>query len=283
MTGNRLHAQMRRPRLGALICAWLICLGAAASCRATAPPPTATTASTGSGSSTSPLKRHDLPPSGVASQFDWSEEGDGGEECPVRETPSIEPYPGNEDRFKQSVRILDQPTYCLSGFSSHSPLTVEMQSPAGKRETFRVSAQPYAATPTFSVLFLPSDPPGEYTLVARQRGLQATRHQLVKLATDPDLVAAPVRYFDPGGQSQPGPKAGEPVEIAIAGFQANSKVTLHIYGQEHGETYTYRTSLSVKIDKDGEATFRLPTQADDPKGCYFVVWKKPDYRGYFCI
>lgn len=173
------------------------------------------------------LKRRDTPPAGIAPQFEWFQEGngDGEEPCPKRNAPSIVAGPGYETTLKDGPMVLQYFGLCFPGFSIHQSLRLEMRGPGGKREVLRVDAQPNTTSLSVTLVFLPNDPHGQYTLVARQGGRQAIMNLILRPA------ATPVLDIIIGGRSgllESGVRRGNTVLVALAGYGAQETVTVTV-------------------------------------------------------
>lgn len=225
----------------------------------------------------SPLERHDTPPSGVAPQFEWTGEGNGGDPCPKGTTPSITTWvPPSTEPW---IEVLLYFAFCFPGFSPHQPLFLEIRGPNSMREKLRVEAQPGVVTPEFALLFLPKDPRGRYSVTAKQGSrAQATMSLRLIKAREPKVE------FVQGRAANSDFRLGTPITIGLAGYKARETLTLHLYREDRtSNKFKYNTTIKVRVDKEGEAVYRIRTKRSDPKSCYAFVLPPSERAEIFCL
>lgn len=224
------------------------------------------------------------PPSGVQAQFEFYGEGDG--VCLDLENtsdPSVVPsyYPkvGNE------IHVLQYLDLCFPGFLTERSITLELNRPDNKTELLSVESQVGAQMLSIGLVFLPNDPLGSYTFIARQGDLQAETGLTLRPTSEPSLSIVKGR----SPQFNPRYARGDTVPVALAGFPAGQLIPVDIYKKSDTnantakEVYQYRTSIGIRINGSGEAMYDLPTKEDDPVGCYALAVRQYELRSYFCI
>jgi hypothetical protein len=222
-------------------------------------------------SAESPLKRHDTPPKGVAAH-QAKEYGTLGFTCQALPDDSL----GLRITiYEAEHEVADGFSFCFSGFARDQPIQVQVTRPDRTVEREEVPAIPPFGPEALDWVTLPSDPLGEYNIIAAQGAHQATGSFTLRAASKPRMVVfrkdGPLRHAE-------GPP-GTTFQIALAGFQPNTRVLLHLYQSgtdadcpsDLPDCWAYRTSLPpVQVDASGQAINALNTQPDDD-GYYRLV------------
>ena len=166
------------------------------------------------------------------------------------------------------------PFFCLVGFDVDSALTLAVSVDgidlrAQVIEPDRGIGGAGAVGDSFAFVWrsLPTDPLGEYELLATQGTLSvSTRFEVI--ATENRGITIEPRAV----------MAGTPVEVVLFGYEANTEVPLHFY-RERAEPalpsddmllLDYIGTITVTTDEAGWAVLRLETGTEDPLRGYFV-------------
>jgi hypothetical protein len=200
----------------------------------------------------SPLKRHDAPPEGVAEQLGFTLPAAG--PCKVTLTPGDTP---DESEPTPELTVVSTHKVCFEGFAARSIHIVVTQADGSQ---VRVVDMP--ADVAWSATFYPGEPKGEHTLEATQESLAAVWRFNLVAPSNPVGIAIP----------STGP-AGTTFAIALAGFDPGSEVTMLLYQLDPGTSkWIFRTVMeSASVDGQGESTYMLATEPDDPTGTYRVL------------
>jgi hypothetical protein len=160
-------------------------------------------------------------------------------------------------------------TICFPGFKPHQPVQAEVRLPDGSSR--RMKVQDYSideGVPNWYWHSLPGDPVGVYEVSASQASLRGTGSFTVARASIPYLNVAPRNDGPPGTT----------FSLAMAGFTPNAEETLYLYHQSYDDNdsvYRYLTSLTLRMDGNGELLYFIPTSSDDRHGAYCFVDRGP--------
>lgn len=231
--------------------------------------PTPTTINTSLPTSKSPLKKNDIPPSGVAPLLQAFSGGAGAAPCYKTPDGSLKPVIVPFDELiENTIRVNSMYLLCFHEFAPSEPLEVQLVSPNGQKHREQIKIDD-GGNGEWSWLVLPGSPIGKYTITGTQGTRQASSTFIVSLASEPSIRI----LTDKSG------KPGTIFKIAMAGFIPNEKIILYLYREVDLHTcgtfatncYKYLTILSVdKANERGELIYELVTQVDDPLGTYYI-------------
>ncbi len=242
----------------------------------TAPPGTTSNVTTapGSGGGTGPgggspqaqseqslLQRRDAPPSGIRSQFEFFQEGNGF----CRGLPSGPPRALVE---VNPVEIGQFFAICFPDFVKHRPVNAEVTLPNGDVRRSLVTDIDTDGVAYWAWSALPGDPLGAYGVSATQDAVRGTGTFTVNRASRPGILVPPPHLGPPGTTFR----------LAIFGFEPNEMVPVYVYRtgtNGGGGLYDFVTTLSVPVDAEGQAIYELRTRADDPRGTYCFLHRGP--------
>lgn len=215
-----------------------------------------TTAPAGAGGSA--LKRRDAPPEGVKAQFEFFQEGDGSCFGLDESKPSaVVDFPKTEIAMYFIV--------CFPGFAPNRAVEAQFRLPDGtSRKATATNFNSPEGVPFLEWTSLPGDPTGAYEVTATQASLRGQGSFTVSPASQPRMVEVPPREGPPGTTFR----------FGLAGFPANSAVPLHLYRAD-GQLRSYLTTLSPRVDGNGQTILSVPTASDDAKGEYCLLRRGP--------
>lgn len=204
---------------------------------------------------TSPLKRQDVPPEGIAAQLAFAT---GELPCYGGERPEDDALAPGGVLELGNREILADVSVCLADFAASEPLTVTISSPSGefvqeRFETWHDGPALWSWNP------MPGSPLGEVAIVFAQSQRQATARLALRQATAPRI-----RVLTRGGP------AGTTFRFALAGFGPGQPLYLYRESVDSG-FLEYLTELPLpQLNSRNEAFYLLPTKGDDPPGLYAV-------------
>lgn len=217
----------------------------------TGPSTSAATPTTTVADEESPLKRKDVPPEGIRSQFEFFQEGDGS----CRGLPAGPPRALVE---REQIEIGQFFAICFPGFPLHQSVTAEVRLPDGTiRRTQMTDIDPDGVANWFWST-LPGDPLGAYAVTATRGSLTGTGTFTVSPASRPGILV-PLPNAAP---------AGATFRIGVFGFDPNASVPVYVYRKIEAGPYEFVTVLSIPMDAQGQTLYELQTDADDPHGEY---------------
>ncbi len=217
-----------------------------------------TTTSSPGTESESPLKRKEIPPASVATQFSGSSLALTG--CSI----DLPADPSRSIVFDVGERY----SVCALSFDRKVPASFEIARPDGTIE------HPLQEdNDSFGSQIEIGAPLGTYQITARQGPTTLTASFAVEPPDSPTMVMLP-------------PPAGQPgtfFSIGMAGFPAHQRVVLDLYRYLRGEgstsVFEFLSSLgSADTDGRGEAEFEVRTLIDDPEGRYCVIPRDYDWE-----
>ncbi len=212
----------------------------------------------------SPLKRKDIPPEGIRSQFEFFQEGDGS----CRGLPAGPPRALVE---RERIEIGQFFAICFPGFPLHQSVTAEVRLPDGTIRRSPMTDIDFDGVANWFWSTVPGDPLGAYAVTATLGSLTGTGTFTVLPASRPGILV-PLPHTAP---------AGATFQIGIFGFEPNATVPLYVYRNLPEGPYEFVTVLSVKVDAQGQTLYELQTDADDPPGEYCFLHRglkaSPDY------
>jgi hypothetical protein len=211
------------------------------------------------------LKRHGPPPSeSVAAQAAFFG-GAGGPDtrCRYRQLPSTGPASLLLASGDNPIEVFEAAEVCFVGFRGDRAIETQVLGPDKKLE--RRTHEPDEA---FIFSRLPSDPLGRYRIDAEQGAVRAGLVLTLVPASVPTQMVV-----------QEG--AGPPTVVALSGFAEHQSIAVRFYGpgpcdiilqgSNRGNVLLpYITSVSVRADGDGQATYSWPGDPDD-RGCFGVL------------
>jgi hypothetical protein len=240
------------------------------------------------------LQRHDAPPVGAAAQVAFFTGGIGGPGCEGEEflmggraRPAIA-VPGGTDQHPYngsiSVGVISQ--FCFTGFRKGKPLTVELEGPTGIVRNWQLcfgcdSGYPPDYEPIEALKWstMPGDPLGRYTATFQQEEQEVTGTVTLLEASQPLLQTAlaatnePLREVMDDQLPRPVP-AGTALRLGLVGYPRNQLVRINIYfGKSNIGRYV--SSLLVRTNTVGHASYTLKTRREDPRGCYVLLTIPP--------
>ena len=208
------------------------------------------------------LQRRDTPPGGVAAQFEWF--GLGGDE-PCSDFDESQPGVFVEGAPPE---VASWYALCVIGLGADFPIDVVVTPPDGSVRPHTIDA--HSASPGRAILALqvfPGEPIGIYTVTATQQLSQVSGSYEILRSSVPRAIVIPPWEGPPGTAFR----------TAFAGFPPNSQIELDLYRyrlRTEGEIFGYLTTVPpAPTDRFGEATYELPTAADDPPGAYCLVYR----------
>jgi hypothetical protein len=220
-------------------------------------PATTTAEPTPPGPHRSIFTRADPPPDGVPARIGVSLSGPAGCRSIARRpgAPAIVTTGG-------AVELPAVAGVCAVNFDPSAPVRVTVTPPGGPDRTTDVSTSgpvPFDA----SFVLRASDPVGTYRVRAEQGARVAVAEIVVVTPTAPrlwrDARTGPVR-------------AGDGIELILAGFPAGRPATLHLYGfDEPNRQASYRTSFTVPADAQGTAHVTVATPSTLRTGCFVMA------------
>ena len=147
----------------------------------------------------------------------------------------------------------------------HQPVDAEVRLPDGTIRRTDVTEIDFDGVAYLSWYALPGDPVGDYAVRATRGRLTGTGTFTVSPASRPDILVAPPTLAP----------AGTTFRIGIVGFEPNATVPLFVYRNLEGGPYEFVTTLSIKVDAQGQTLYELPTHTDDPRGEYCFLHRGP--------
>ena len=202
-----------------------------------------------------PVQRREAPPAGVAEQVSYFEIGDGG--CPTEvDAPSVQ-FPADDREVE-----INEPYYiCVLGFAPGRPIEVTVRRPDGREIDARLTSEGQFAPGTLPWESLPRDPVGRYSVTARQGATSANSSFDVQRASAPRLREIE-NFVAPG----------KPVRLGFAGFQPREEVRFHLYRERRPGSgrFSYLTSMTARMDENGEAIHEIATDPASPPVYYLA-------------
>lgn len=214
------------------------------------------------------LNAHDLPPAGVDLSLGAAI---GGDLATCREIAQEYSGPGpvilinGLDRNGAGLGLLRNYQFCPVGFGPGTRLAITLTAPSNEVvqsiEICMICEDPAAAGLLDALHWTPflGTPTGRYTVAATDgRQVWQTAFTLLPGATSPLLV---IRDYN--NDLHPGDEA----VVELAGFRPRDRVAIDFYFAGDSPTNSeYRTSVVLQTDDQGNARYRLVTDADDPRG-----------------
>lgn len=192
----------------------------------------------------SPLRRRDVPPEGVAAQLGPPLPATDG--CGSDASAPLAVVPNSS-----TIAVGDSTLMCVDG-SAHGPVTVQARLPDGQVKELAQPDDDGATTLVVAVL----DPVGAYAITVTQGEETAATNVNVTLPHQPVVEA-----LDPSDAP-----AGSTFRFAVASPTPGQTVALDLY-----RGIDYATTLPpARTDGSGRFVYELPTLADDPPGSYCI-------------
>lgn len=215
------------------------------------------------------LLRRDAPPGGIEAQASFYGGGASDSSClDTIEGPFPSPtiaVPGATLTDVSSGEMpIGIPSYiCLFEFST-GPVELTIEGPSGWKRRESICFKCNGLTTSTKWQRLPGDPHGRYNVKAAQGAASGTGVISVVRHPTPLLVVT-----ESPGRDVPSVAAGSAVHIGLAGFAARETVHVDIYhGADDRSSGTYITSLTLKVEGNGQLLHTLKTGAGDARGCY---------------
>lgn len=149
---------------------------------------------------------------------------------------------------------------CFSGYQVDQPIKVIIRYPDGSELEKLVTGDPPFSPEALDWVIYPSDPIGEYRVIAIQGEATAYASFTVQPATEPRLIMMPYS----GSEAAILP-------IVLAGFEPFSQQEISLYRSENGVWRYYASLISATIDEQGSFQLNLHTSAGNPSDYYRVV------------
>ncbi|MFL5800540.1 MAG: SH3 domain-containing protein [Roseiflexaceae bacterium] len=218
----------------------------------------------------SPLQRHDTPPAEVVAYLQ-KEYGGLAFTCQA--------LPDDSLGLRITIYAAEHETgegfsFCFSGYAQNQPIQVAIARPDGTVLRQEVPALPFGPE-AMDWVTRPGDPLGQYTVTATQGDQRATGGFTLRSASRPRMVV----FQDAGAQLSAAGSPGSTFQVALAGFQPQQQVLLHVYAigdtgecpSDTPDCWAYRTSLPpIQVDAAGQAMATVSTTTDD-NGIYRLV------------
>jgi hypothetical protein len=212
----------------------------------------------------SPMKRRDVPPSGVDAQLDTMRVASSVVSC--NETIYKEPTL----TLRYCREIVSECTICFYGFDPNQVIELDIYGPEGPVEEKKQVTPNISGTANWSRVI---DPIffeiGEYVVHASQANtLLATEIFTIQEPATPKILVNP-KYRSPG----------QSFRILMAGFQPGEQVPLHVYHDDTGIGRVYFSTLTpAQIDERGRnLMYVFDTHPNNPLGWYYVVTPYTDF------
>lgn len=172
---------------------------------------------------------------------------------------------------------------CLIGFRAGSALTMRVTGPNGAATTheacFACGDQEGAEVVSWPWSTLPGDALGRYRIVATQGTASASA--TIRLDHSRALAAPPLLRVVEGGPSGRPVARGNPIHVALVGFEPHQVVRVLVYHSPRDGLASYITSVALATDAHGERLWTIPTSSKDPAGFYVLRSQPPvDYRSH---
>lgn len=219
------------------------------------------------------FQRHDAPPADVARQVAYFQEGGPGA-CDAPKTKDATLVLGREvprggfggaaspDRFELGDRV----RICAFNFTAGEPATMTVRRPDGSRRTQTFPAELVDQDIGTSLLIMPDAAIGEYRVTVRQGAEAASARFSVLVPTVP-------------GYETTGTKDRKPL-VVVVGLPPHQRFRLSLYREPTHVAYDpsiparlvaeFATSVHVRADERGTASYRLRTAPGDPKACFVI-------------
>ncbi|WP_163552489.1 hypothetical protein [Candidatus Frankia alpina] len=219
------------------------------------------------------LNAHDLPPAGVDLSLGTAIGGD----FPLcRELAEEYSGPGpvilvnGVDRNGADLGLLRKYQFCPVGFDPGTRLAIAVTASSGEvaqsAEICMVCDSPTDARLLNALYWTPflGTPAGRYTVAATDgRQVWQTVFTLLPGSASPLMV---IRDYN--NDLHPGDEA----VVELAGFRPGDQVAIDFYyASDPSAKSEYRTSVVVQTDDQGNARYRLATDADDPRGGWAIL------------